>query len=1153
MLLAIYGSLPGVIAELAGRGSDYSGWNIAGFPHQVALGLGSWILLALLTITMAANLWQRRRGIYALGMLLAFSSVIPLSAGRFEGEVATASAWRWLAALLLLAISAPLWYRENIWRQLKASGWSELDMEREELSLQIRTLLLALTLAPLLFLTIYPALRAIYYLPMQGPTSGIFSFMDDEFRYGVPLVLCAGVLIGYAIRERIVDYAFVAGLFCNVTVTMIYLLSVVAVGGSMNRVVLARAIQLNAVTFSLYALVWLSRRMPWQTALDQDQVNSAERWLDVQVGIAIGLNALLILPVVTRLVLSPLLAGIGTVVAGSYLGWLSFILTSVAFAWLVIVRGKKFSAGVLAGVLSGVSCLLALSWSDRNVAALTGLHTLTVAMTVSAWLMLLVSMLPFDGLDAIGSSNSALRWWRSVFDPGDAWQAMARGWAALIGGVATLLALRPELHDPSGDWWAIVPLVAISALAGMLNWQTLRRSYIYAAGMVFSIAVSVWWLNYFFLSLPSVSAFIEVNIIASCPAGILLLCLELRARKLSGTETQNTSFSYHNLVCLLSLFVWSSIVSISLTFGPSHFSPIRDMPGLCWLTLISVAALMTACIWDRHSRYAVAGLYAVGLVASAIALEELELSYTRQWWVAMIFVAIYALLTSVVWRGRNKLMALAWKLGMPQRLDPAATELKWLSAFNIFAVATVILIAYWIDLRFLDFSLRSSAALAVVAQAFTFGLLAEGVSRDRWQRSAIGAFMVGAVFFGWAFLVPSVTGTWLNRSVILMVEAFAFTAVYALGPYKISTLHSVWATAVRFCVPWILGIGVVALFFCLATEIFYQISFGAVRVWPLSLLTIGLTLVVSVVICILFALSPKHDPLSLSERGRMRYVYAAEMMLALLFLHIRLTIPWLFTGFFERYWPFAVMSIAYLGVVSSEALRRRKLLVLAQPIERTGAFLPLLPVLGFWLAQSAVDYSLLLFVVGGLYGLLSLLRRSFAFGVLAAIAGNSGLWYFWQRSTNYQFLQHPQLWLIPVALSVLLAAYLNEEDFTEDQMAAIRYLALVTIYASSTADIFINGVANSPWLPLLLGAFSLVGVFAGILFRIRGLLLLGSVFLLLAIITMIWYASANLGWTWLWYVAGIVTGATIIFMFAVFEKKRGEVLRVVEGLKDWDR
>jgi hypothetical protein len=284
----------------------------------------------------------------------------------------------------------------------------------------------------------------------------------------------------------------------------------------------------------------------------------------------------------------------------------------------------------------------------------------------------------------------------------------------------------------------------------------------------------------------------------------------------------------------------------------------------------------------------------------------------------------------------------------------------------------------------------------------------------------------------------------------------------------------------------------------------------------------------------------------------MKYVYGAELMLTLLFMHIRLTMPWLFHGFFEDYWPLVLMAIAFLGVVASESLRRRELLVLAKPIERTGAFLPLLPVVGFWMATSQVDYSSLLFIVGGLYGLLSVLRRSFVFGALAAVAGNAGLWYVLQRTSDYQFLQHPQLWLIPVALSVLLAAYLNEDKLEEDQLAGIRYCSLVTIYASSTADIFINGVANSPWLPLILGAFALAGVFSGIMFRIRGLLLLGSVFLLLSIVTMIWYASANLGWTWLWYVAGIASGATIIFMFAVFEKKRSEVLRMVEGLKEWE-
>jgi hypothetical protein len=418
---------------------------------------------------------------------------------------------------------------------------------------------------------------------------------------------------------------------------------------------------------------------------------------------------------------------------------------------------------------------------------------------------------------------------------------------------------------------------------------------------------------------------------------------------------------------------------------------------------------------------------------------------------------------------------------------------------------------------------------------------------------AIVVAVMGAIFVCWSWLTPGINSTWLNRSVILMVVVFGLTALYGLVLDKLSARFSEWTSAARACVPWVLGAGVLALFFCLGTEVRYQLDFGAVLIHPLALITIALTLLAAIVISVLFALSPNHDPLSLSERGRMRYVYAGEVMLALLFLHIRLTMPWLFTGFIERYWPLVVMLIAYFGVVTSEALRRRQLLVLAQPLERSGAFVPLIPVLGFWLVSSEVDFSMLLFIVGGLYGLLSILRRSFGFGIVAALAGNAGLWYAFQRTDDYQFFQHPQLWLVPVAISVLIAAYLNEEKLTEDQMTSVRYLSLVTIYVSSTADIFINGVANSPWLPLILGSFSLAGVFAGILFRIRGLLFLGSIFLLLSIVTMIWYASANFGWTWLWYVAGIVTGATIIFMFAVFEKKRSEVLRVVDGLKEWDR
>ena len=68
--------------------------------------------------------------------------------------------------------------------------------------------------------------------------------------------------------------------------------------------------------------------------------------------------------------------------------------------------------------------------------------------------------------------------------------------------------------------------------------------------------------------------------------------------------------------------------------------------------------------------------------------------------------------------------------------------------------------------------------------------------------------------------------------------------------------------------------GLLALFFCLGTEVRYQLDFGAVLIHPLALVAIGVTLIAAVVISVLFALSPNHDPLSLSERRRMRYVYA---------------------------------------------------------------------------------------------------------------------------------------------------------------------------------------------------------------------------------------------------------------------------------------
>src|SRR5438132_13839240 len=118
--------------------------------------------------------------------------------------------------------------------------------------------------------------------------------------------------------------------------------------------------------------------------------------------------------------------------------------------------------------------------------------------------------------------------------------------------------------------------------------------------------------------------------------------------------------------------------------------------------------------------------------------------------------------------------------------------------------------------------------------------------------------------------------------------------------------------------------GIIPLIFVLCTEMYYQIEFGAVRIRFLALLTVAVTLAAAVVVCIFFALSPKHDPLSLSDRRRGSYVYVAEVLIVLLFMHIRLTMLLLFHGFFQRYWPLAVLAIAYAGVAISAFFTRRE-------------------------------------------------------------------------------------------------------------------------------------------------------------------------------------------------------------------------------------
>src|SRR5690606_19155875 len=141
-------------------------------------------------------------------------------------------------------------------------------------------------------------------------------------------------------------------------------------------------------------------------------------------------------------------------------------------------------------------------------------------------------------------------------------------------------------------------------------------------------------------------------------------------------------------------------------------------------------------------------------------------------------------------------------------------------------------------------------------------------------------------------------------------------------------------------------------------------------------------------------------------------------------------------------WPVIVLGLAFTGVGLGELFRRQGRLVLAEPLGRTGAVLPVLPLLGaFWLEPRPGEDTLFLVLAGALYATLSLLRSSTGFGALAALAFNAGLWTVLGRREGLGLLEHPQFWVVPPALCVLAGAFLNRDRMGEGQSAAVRHVA----------------------------------------------------------------------------------------------------------------
>ena len=155
-----------------------------------------------------------------------------------------------------------------------------------------------------------------------------------------------------------------------------------------------------------------------------------------------------------------------------------------------------------------------------------------------------------------------------------------------------------------------------------------------------------------------------------------------------------------------------------------------------------------------------------------------------------------------------------------------------------------------------------------------------------------------------------------------LAGAFAATAagavLFGLGLAKFTRRDDDWTSAARRTVPTLLGLAGVTLGLILLLELDATANHRPVPISTAALAVTAATLVMLAAASLVAALVPGRDPLGLSEQGRMAYVYAAEALVGALGAHIRLTMPWLFSGWFLRYWPLLLMGVSFAGVGLSE-------------------------------------------------------------------------------------------------------------------------------------------------------------------------------------------------------------------------------------------
>lgn len=1120
------------------------------YPAQ--FGVTGWILLGILMTVSGLFFWLERNPVSRFGLIAALGLLPVLVAGQFVDNNSTASTLRWGYAIFGLAFALlKLVDHPTLRKKLQTRFHEGYEQIRSEISSVSRAGTI-FAFVPVILISFYAITVAFRFQRLPAiPADSFFHNLGFAFSYSIPFFLLAdSIQICFGRREFIRKYQTAAfliatGVYCH------FLMLQLSVGSPFDLFTWVNLMQIEGVTLAILALLGLVVFGLWKEHLTEE--NHAGSF-DVLHYAALLTNLSLGFWAAFQIILDP----VSPHEVVKFLGN-SWVLAGMSIATVASFAYAHFSKNSVFRDLGTISLFALAAWPaaamfERNLeSAWFSYHAV-----IFGWVSLnLVICLGFF----------ATKFWENT--ERELWNLRLQKYLT-AGTTLVMLLVFAEFLRTREHLSLLVSVVALSATFIASVGVVLRKStWAYAssflavsAGVLFGVAP---WFE--LREIPSTQEWltlVEYAVFSAGIASIFWLAVEVYFQKKlhCNWNLNSKSLPVHHAFPVVGLFFVASGIVLTmychLIFSSEFISREHlQIPVLAtrwgWMEIALLGIVIVGSLWDRTARHALPVISILLLAIGFVALDAFDLTRNRLWVWSSWILSAEIFIAGCFWRIRDPLRKFANSIFVPTHNLDDERPWYWLPGMNALLAVLVTAAGFGLVILLPERRLRIWAAVASLACVPGFAML----SCEKWNRKislfTLVLLPLAATEFVWAFMEYNLgSKIWLVRSIRLMEVLAVCTLLYAAAPTWTKARKSSWGSSLSSIVAPV-GIATVAVLFSVLWQEWHWFvpGVGIEQISGLQIAVVAATLFGFIIALITMAVQPERDPFHLSERGKHFYVYASEIVAALLFLHIYLTNPDFFSGYFLPYWPFIVLGIAFFGAAVGEIFQRRKMFVLSEPLHRTGAFLPLFPALGFWTIQAEPKYQTVLFFAGLIYAMLSFWRKSFVYSVMAALAGNAALWALWSQNGLDISLQ-PQLWLIPPAVSVLLAAQLNHRRLTPTQLSSIRYPALIVIYLSSTGDMFLAGIGEHIWKPVILASLSILGVFVGISLRVRAFLYLGTSFLMMSLVSMVWHSTRRLDEVWPWWVFGIVTGLAILTIFGLFEKKRDEMRLLIDKLKDWE-